>query len=148
MSKRRKIRRKVNKKVLLVTIIFVLLIAIVGVAYNFLLVPKIDLKGGNKIKITYKTEYKEKGYKSTYLGKDLTDKVKTEGKVNTTKIGEYKVTYEVGEGLFKRKVTRYVEVVDDIKPELSISNEDLYVCPGDEVVPEKVSAKDNYDDEI
>ena len=149
MGSKKKIKlKKQNKKIFIIGgIVLVVIIGLVFL-YNLIILPKIELTGGKKVNISYKSNYKEKGYKATHLGKNLTEKVKVSGDVNTSKLGKYKVEYEVGSGLFKRKVTRYVEVVDDTKPVLNIDNKDLYVCPGTEVKPEKVEAKDDYDGDL
>ena len=46
-----------------------------------------EVKEEYKDKITYE----ELGYKAEYLGKDITDEVKIESNLNTTKIGEYEI---------------------------------------------------------
>ena len=150
MRVKSKVKRTVKKHKKIYRIIVLLLtIILVGVLlYDMVLLPKINLKSGNKVEVSYKGEYKEKGYTAKHFGKDITNDVKVEGKVNANKLGEYKLVYSVGEGLLKRKVVRYVEVVDNSKPKLSVTNDDLYVCPGDEVVPEKVEAKDDFDGDI
>lgn len=112
------------------------------------LFPSIDLKGDKKMVLNYKDEYIEKGFKAHFLREDITSKVVVKGKVNSKKIGSYDITYEVGEGILKRKVVRNVEVKDIEKPKLKISKDDIYLCPGSKIVPEKVEAYDNYDGDI
>ena len=127
----------------------VLVIFFIGVlVFNYVLFPQIQLKGGKKIVVEYKDTYKEKGYKANYLGEDVTEDVKVTGKVDTTKLGEYKVTYKVGSGFFSRKVVRTIEVSDTTKPKLSVSKDNVYVCPGSKYELEKVSATDNYDGDL
>ncbi len=125
-------------------IVFVLLTSFV----NFFLLPKIELKGGETIKLEYKDKYKEKGYSARYMGKNITDDVKVEGKVNPKKLGTYKITYTVGKGLLSRKVVRTVEVSDTTKPVLDIKKGDIYVCPKEEYKIEKIKATDNYDGDL
>ncbi len=128
--------------------IFVVTLFIVTVFVNYIVLPQIKLKGGNKVVIEYQEKYKEKGYKAKYLGKDLTDEVKVKGKVNSKKLGEYKITYKVGSGIFSRKVVRTVEVSDNTKPKLEITKDDIYVCPGTKYKIEKIKAFDNYDGDL
>ena len=123
------------------------LIACIGL-FQFLCFPKIDLKGDKKTVLNYKEKYVEKGYSAKYFGKDLTRDVKVSGKVHSNKLGTYKIRYQVGKGFFTRKVIRTVIVRDTEKPKLEIDGRDLYLCPGSEVVPEKVKATDNYDGDI
>ena len=113
-----------------------------------LLFPQITLTGGKKIVVEYKETYKENGYKASYLGKNISNDVKVSGKVNTEKLGEYKVSYEVGNGFFKTKVVRTVSVSDTTKPKLEVSKDDVYACPGTKYKAEKVKATDNYDGDL
>ncbi len=116
--------------------------------YELFLLPKIDLKGKDKVVLNYKSKYVEKGYKATYFSDDITDEVKVLGKVNPKKLGTYEITYKVGKGLFSKKVIRTVIVEDLEKPDIDINKEDVYVCPGDKVKAEKVKVTDNYDGDI
>ena len=118
------------------------------ISIDRLLLPQIELKNGERVVINYKEKYKEKGYEATLLGDDITDDVKVTGKVNSNKLGEYELTYTVKNGFFKRKVKRYVYVSDIEKPKMSITKDDVYVCPDENVKKEKVNAKDNYDGDI
>lgn len=118
------------------------------VLVNNYLFPKIDLRGEETITLNYKDKYKESGYTASFLGKDITDEVSIDGKVNTTKLGDYDITYTVGKGLFKRKITRHVHVSDTEKPKLSIDKKDMYVCPDAKPQKEDVKATDNYDGDL
>ena len=118
------------------------------VLVNNYLFPKIDLRGEETIPQNYKDKYKESGYTASFLGKDITDEVSIDGKVNTTKLGDYDITYTVGKGLFKRKITRHVHVSDTEKPKLSIDKKDMYVCPDAKPQKENVKATDNYDGDL
>ncbi len=127
-------------------IVFLVLIAIS--IYNFMLLPQINLNGKNTIILDYKDVYKEKGYKASFLGSDITKDVSVKGKVNSKKLGVYKLVYKVKIGSFTRKVTRKVVVKDTQKPELKIDDSDIYLCPGDEIVPANVTAIDEYDGDL
>ena len=118
------------------------------VLVNNYLFTKLDLRGEETITLNYKDKYKESGYTASFLGKDITDEVSIDGKVNTTKLGDYDITYTVGKGLFKRKITRHVHVSDTEKPKLSIDKKDMYVCPDAKPQKEDVKATDNYDGDL
>lgn len=137
----------VNRKVTLGLISFCCLIFLFGLS-NYLFIPKIDLNGNKKIIVDYKGKYTEKGYEASFLGNDISDDVFVSGKVNTKKLGTYEIIYKVRAGLFTKKVVRTVEVRDREAPKLMIDNSDIHLCPGDEIVPDKVKAKDNYDGDI
>ena len=128
--------------------ILVFLLVSLFCVYNFILLPKIDLKGKKTVVLNYKDKYVEKGYSASRLGSNLDDDVKVKGKVNEKKLGTYEITYEVGSGIFKRKVVRKVEVKDTTNPKLEINNDDIYMCPGADFVPDKVKATDNYDGDL
>lgn len=136
-----------NKKFLgfLFLILFIFIVAFLIYYFVF---PRIVLTKGNKITIEYKDKYKDAGYKAYHFGKNITSSVKVNGKVNTNKLGNYKITYKVGTGLLSSKVVRVVSVVDRKKPELSIKNGDSYVCPDKQYEREDVTAIDNYDGDI
>ena len=112
-----------------------------------LLFPQIKLNGKSKVILNYKEKYEESGYSAKLFNKDITDKVKVDGKVNSNKLGVYELTYTI-DGIFQKKVTRVIEVKDTSKPVIDISNDDVYLCPGSNYKQEKVKAYDNYDGDI
>ena len=139
---------KKKKLILIIGLIIVLVLGIMFSVYEFVLLPSINLKGKNPTIVKYNSKYVEKGYSAKYLGKDVSNDVKVSGKVNGKKLGEYKIKYKVGSGIFTREVIRKVLVKDLDKPKMDIKDDDVYVCPGSEFVPEKISATDNYDKKI
>ena len=151
MKLKRKVKRKfknISKTKIIVTSIVLLFIVGLVCLYNFVLTPQINLKGKDKVVIDYKGKYSEKGFKASYLGKDVTSDVKVKGKVNSEKLGEYEISYKVGDFPFEKKVVRVVSVKDLEKPVLEVSKGNAYVCPGEKFVPEKVGATDNYDGDL
>ena len=140
----------VKHKIMFVVISILLVIVLGGfMAYNYLLLPKIELKGSKKITLDYKEEYIEKGYSANYFDEDITDDVKVKGKVDSEKLGEYEVTYTVKKGPFKKTVTRTVEVVDKSAPVITISEEKrIVMCPNAEFKKEEYTAVDNYDGDV
>ena len=137
-----------KKLFLIIGLIVLLVLGVLFSVYEFILLPSINLKGKNPTIVKYESKYVEKGFSAKYLGKDVSKDVKISGKVNGKKLGEYKITYKVGSGIFTRKVIRKVLVKDLEKPKMDISKDDVYVCPGSDFVPEKVTATDNYDKKI
>lgn len=138
-----------NKKTLVIITSVICVLLIGFMIYNYLLLPKIELKGSRKIVLDYNEEYVEKGYKAEHFGDNVTDNVKVNGKVNSKKLGTYEISYEVGSGLLKRKVVRKVEVKDQEKPVINISEEkDIVLCPGSKYKKEEYTATDNHDGDI
>lgn len=145
-EKEKKSTNTPHKTKLLITIA-IIAIAIIILGYIFLF-PTITLKGDKSISLNYKQQYKEAGYSASFLGKDLTKKVKVKGKVNSLKLGKYKITYEV-KGLLKRKVVRQVKVIDKSAPVITLnSKDDIYLCPGEKYKTDSYKAYDNYDGDI
>ena len=136
-----------NKKFLFWSFVLVLFFSFV-VLVDKVLLPQIVLNGGENIVINYNEKYKENGFKANFWGNDLTSKVLVEGKVNEKKLGEYEVDYKVKYGFIERKVVRHIYVKDIEKPKLSVTSDDLYVCPDSKIKKDKVTAIDNYDGDI
>ena len=136
-----------NKKFLFWSFVLVLFFSFV-VLVGKVLLPQIVLNGGENIVINYNEKYKENGFKANFWGNDLTSKVLVEGKVNEKKLGEYEVDYKVKYGFIERKVVRHIYVKDIEKPKLSVTSDDLYVCPDSKIKKDKVTAIDNYDGDI
>ncbi len=107
--------------------------------------PKITLTEGNSIDVTIDEEYKEKGFTAIdNVDGDITDKVIIKGEVDTSKLGEYKITYEaVDSSGNKSIVSRKVNVVRKNPSTMSISE---YSLAGwyDEV---KLKETKNYGDD-
>lgn len=129
---------------------FIILFLLIFTMFLFdnLLLPKIILNKGRIITINYKSNYHELGYKASFLGHDLTSKVKVSGQVNTKKLGKYKIIYKVQYGHIIKKTTRYVIVKDKTPPKIELDSSSYYVCPKKKFIPKKVKAIDNYDGDI
>lgn len=147
---RRYIRYLDNDKMFFWLGVLVFFIFVLGFSiYNFILMPTINLKGSRYVELGYKEDYKEIGYSASFLGKDITNKVRVTGKVNSDKLGTYNINYYVSEGVFEKKVIRKVKVIDKTSPVIKLSsNDDIYVCPGQKYKEEEFSAIDDYDGDI
>jgi len=79
-------------------------------------IPKIELKGSNKVYVFKNNKYYEKGYESfDNCDGDITDKIIINSNVNTSKVGNYKVNYSVYDDFGNNSsVSREVIVYDDI----------------------------------
>ena len=144
----KRFRESIDKKVIFEWGVIAVLLFIAYFMFNYLLMPQINLIGGKHIVINYKDNYSDMGYSAKYLGKDVTSDVKVSGNVNSKKLGKYKIVYQVKGDVLTKKVVRVVDVLDKEKHNIDIDKTDVYVCPGSEVVPEKVKASDNYDGDI
>lgn len=86
--------------------------------------PEIILNGDSEVKVYQNDGYSEKGAKAVdnYDG-DITDKIVINGDIDTTKIGEYTITYEVVDSSNnKSSVQRKVQVIE--KPKVDNNKND------------------------
>ena len=137
-----------------------LIIAIVIITVIFgliLLMPseRIILNGDFEMTVSYMDEFVDPGYE---LSGDSSVEVRVTNSVDTSKLGEYKIIYEVvSDGEVVETHTRTVKVVDDVAPTITYSeteteliynldidddNEETYIKLFD------VKVEDNYDKEV
>lgn len=131
--------------VLLVLLIFLFYFKKNIVDVNF------KLNGSDTVVVNVFDEYKEEGATAIIHGTDKTkDIVIDSNSVNTNKIGEYKVTYKLKIGILNisKKLTRKVEVVDIIAPEISVGEENIYLDLNETLAIPEAKANDNYDGDL
>lgn len=104
--------RKILLIVLVLAIIVVGIAAIVMTFYssNF----SMKLKGDEEMTVGLNAVYEDQGVKAVIDGRDVSDKVKVTGEVDTSKPGTYELKYSV-ENL---KAVRKVTVLDKMNPEI------------------------------
>ncbi len=131
-------------------IIFLLLFVLLLICIIILvLTPNISLNGEKHLKISYNDDYKEPGYKASFMGKNYHNKVILHGHVNTNKLGKYVLTYEVSNSIFTSKVKRTVQVVDMEKPSIRlIGGDTITLCPNEKYKEQGYVALDNYDNDL
>ncbi len=137
-----------TKKILIFGIILVSLFFLILI--NFC-VPKIkiELNGQKVTEVEIGSDYKELGvhaYLETFLKNDPLD-FKITGKVNTNKLGKYKIIYEAKSGNQSKKIERIINVVDSEKPIIKL-NEPVKMCKNNKLVEINATANDNYDGDI
>lgn len=140
---------KKKSKILIFLLIGILFCCIMGTSIFIAINPKLKLNGKNNITIELNSEYIEKGA-STYNLFGKTDaKIKISGNVDNKKVGKYKITYKVNEGIFSKETERIIEVKDNISPEIILEGgNEVTVCPNHEFEELGYSASDNYDGDI
>ena len=142
--------KKIKKSILLIIILF----AVIGFGFLGYNMFKSDfrIKDFKKIlEVNYKAKYKGDYGKICYGNILSCDEVKvtTEGKVDTEKLGKYKLTHTLKYKKNTKKIKQVVQVVDKEKPELTIEDKVAYVCPNnDKVQTINMKAIDNYDGDI
>ena len=136
-----------KNKFLIIGIILTLLIIIIGSLY--LTLPKLNLNGKSTVKISYNDKYNELGAKAKQFGKDISKDIKITGKVNTKKVGNYKITYSIKKGFITLKKIRLVKVVDEKKPVITLEEDnELVICPNEEYKEVGFKAEDEYDGDL
>ncbi|MBR2603531.1 MAG: DUF5011 domain-containing protein [Bacilli bacterium] len=131
--------------VLLVLLIFLFYFKKNIVDVNF------KLNGSDTVVVNVFEEYKEEGVSAVIHGVDKSKEVIIDSnEVNTNKLGTYKVTYKLNIGILNiyKKLTRKVEVVDIIPPEISVESDTIYLDVGEELAIPDATAKDNYDGDL
>ena len=142
------------KKGLIITGIVVLVIGlVVGVLYFVHGKVEITLNGGNEINTTVKVPYEEKGITFKKNGEELDDSkyhLVMKNNIDTNTLGDYKVNYEISYLWNKYEYERIVHVVDDVKPEISVSVSQIEkdYCSKKVKTKYEYSALDNYDGDL
>lgn len=120
-----------KKKILI--IVFLIFIIII----TFLLCAQIRLKGKTVITLSYDEVYEEPGYSSLF-------KVKVTNNIKNNKVGKYKVTYK--NFLFKKY--RTVEIVDEVKPVITLIDDNVTILLNEEYKEPGYKAQDEYDGDL
>ena len=111
--------------------------------------PTLKLEGADKIIVEFDKKFNDPGYKATYLGKDITNKVYIDSNIDFSKTGTYVIKYMVRKNRIVITKTREVSVVDSKSPEISLVGEEKQIiCPNKEYTEEGYTAIDNYDGDL
>ncbi len=132
----------------IIGVVIFLLISLIGLGF----IPFLDTDITDEdTVIEVLSDYKDPGIKSCYgsliLGCKET-KVEVSNNVDTTKIGDYVVTYKIEYKNKEKVLKRNVRVVDNTAPELEIPQEQVNACPKATDVNMEYKATDNYDGDI
>ena len=111
-------------------------------------VPKLKVDTKEQT-INYNDKYVEGKVSARNLFKDYSNEIKIEGKLDTSKIGQYKIKYVLNYGFFKIQKIKIVNVVDNKKPSITLKgNSEVIVCPNCEYEEEGYIATDEYDGDL
>ncbi len=133
------------KKLILFLLFILFLVCIIILVFT----PNISLNDDKYLKVSYNDDYKEPGYKASFMGKDYHNRVIVSGHVNTKKLGEYVLTYKVSNSIFTSKVKRTIEVIDTEKPSIRLTGGDVItICPNEKYKEKGYVALDNYDHDL
>ena len=128
-------------------IVSIILIVLTLILIYFF-IPKIKLDS-TEVTLNYNEKYSEGKVTARNVFKDYTKNVKVLGKVDTKKVGKYKINYVLNYGMLILKRTKTVNVVDKKDPVITLEgNTDITLCPGCKYEEEGFSATDEYDGDL
>ena len=138
------------RKFLIVFLTFILCFGGVLCYLYFNVKPEISLKGDKELVLNLGEEYKETGFKSTILDKDVSGDVEVVGNVDVNKVGTYEIKYSISSNLLKNDnyVVRKINVTDNISPEIKLVGENVSFYVGENYKEPGYNASDNYDGDI
>ena len=113
--------------------------------------PIITLNGDDVIEIIVNNDYQELGVNvKDNVDLDLNDKVIIENNVDTKKVGEYQIKYQVEDSSKnKSEVIRTIKVIDNIAPSINLKGaKKITVKVNENYEDEGYTAIDNYDGDI
>ena len=145
----------INNKFLFITLSSALFL-LIATLITFIIIKenvKVYIIDGNEVKVKVFDKYEDPGIKVKVGKKTVKSskyKVKTTGKVNTNIIGKYKINYKGKYFTKKFNLTKIVNVVDDVKPEIEINTDVVYkdFCTKKYQKEIKYTASDNYDGDL
>ena len=111
--------------------------------------PHLRIEGNLVEEISVFDDYYDAKAKAVFLGKDISNKIKIEGDVDTSKTGSYQVDYILNYGMFYIKRTKTIKVIDTTEPTIELlGDENIMVCGVDNYIEPGYIAMDNYDGDI
>ena len=138
------------KKRIIIILLLMVLSIIGGSCYAVFFHKELKIESYEKeVRILVNTEYKDQKIDMCYGSIVNCKKLdyKTVGEVDTSKLGDYTLTYVYNIGKKKQSLTRTVHVYDDIKPEIT-NDSDIIICNDDRIVSSNYHASDNYDGDL
>jgi len=139
-------KKKNNKMILIFSIFLFFLSAFIVFIFSY---PSIELVGDKEIILKYNSEYIEEGAKGVRLFNDISEDIEIHNNIDTSKVGEYLVTYSYNYFGFDIRTKRIVKVVDDESPVITLKGtNEVNVCPSKEYVEDGFTAIDEYDGDI
>lgn len=135
----------------IVFIIVAILCLVWFILYAYLAVPEITLNGEEEINLQLYGNYEEMGATATLDNKDVTDKIKIDNPLDTSKVGDYIIKYSItnNKGKKEQVVTRRVKIRENEKPIIKLKGgKSIKVQYGATYKDPGYEAIDNYDGDI
>ena len=146
--------KKVFYSIKFIVFIIFLLISNGYLLYRIVLTNTVvELKGENKVVLSYKSDYNEEGFVIKQNGKEVDSKdaeYEITSNVDSSKLGEYEVKYYVNYHNKKFELTRNVEVKDITAPVITSSVEKVErsYCKNEITTSVEYSATDDLDGDV
>lgn len=132
-------------------IITILLVSFLGITYSYEYDKDSSLEfkliGPTTLYLDIYSDYNEYGINVKYNGRDISNQVKIDSSlVDTSKLGEYKVKYEVKTTDRQEYVYRKVVVIDRIKPVIKLTGgKEINILLNGNYIEHGYVVTDNYD---
>ncbi len=111
--------------------------------------PELTLIGEEEVTVPAGSEYEDAGVTATLRGEDVSDQVKETDNVDVDRPGTYEVTYSYDGRWSTYTVTRYVTVVDQTAPEITLNGDEItYVTDFDAYEEPGATATDHCDGDV
>ena len=138
------------KKVYLNTFIFGLFVIVIFIVYVIINNNVVFYLNGNSTYIVkVNSKYNDLGFVAKVFNKDLQSLVNITGNVDTTKTGEYLISYNLNFLGKNYYLDRKINVVDNQEPDIILNGDkEINIYIGDEYEELGASAFDNYDGDI
>lgn len=138
------------KKVYLNTFIFGLFVIVIFIVYVIINNNVVFYLNGNSTYIVkVNSKYNDLGFVAKAFNKDLQSLVNITGNVDTTKTGEYLISYNLNFLGKNYYLDRKINVIDNQEPDIILNGDkEINIYIGDEYEELGASAFDNYDGDI
>jgi len=125
----------------IISFIFLICIGILLFKNNIIL----NLNGSNNINLEVYSQYNDLGYNAKFYNINLNNQVNITSNLNTDKLGTYQIIYNI----FNHKKIRYINVIDNIPPKITLKGkEKITIYQNENYIDEGVTVIDNYDHDL
>ena len=132
-----------HKKNMYIIALILIILSILCI-FIYITIPKIKLNGNKHYQITYKDNFIDPGYTAHKLGKDISNEIIIKSNLIDNTVGNYQITYQIKYLFLTIKKTRYIDIIDNQKPTITIDNP-VKICPNQLVNDINYESFDEYD---
>lgn len=141
--------KKIIISFLIVILVFVLILLYETIYLDSVSKIKMTLNGESKVEIELNQTYQDLKATAQFRKKDITNDIKITSNLDTSKIGEYYILYQVKYKNKTESLKRSITVVDKEAPIITLNGDDkIELEEGSNFTDPFVTAIDNYDGDI